>query len=50
VGGDPNRPLWKNAAELFEQRQNTYRKAHFEIDASASPESVAEKIKSMVLA
>ena len=49
VGGDPNRPLWKNAAELFEQRQNTYRKAHFEVDGLGAPESIAEKIRNLVV-
>jgi shikimate kinase len=44
IGADPTRPLWKNAATLFQQREPSYCKAHFTVDANASPEAVVQQI------
>ena len=49
IGGDPERPLWKNAARLYAERLNEYKHADFEVDASATPEEVVEKITALPL-
>jgi shikimate kinase len=49
IGGDPERPLWKNAETLYNERLSGYRQAHFTIDASGSVEEVVEKIKALPL-
>ena len=48
VGADASRPLWKNAKMLFAEREEFYRKAHFEVDAEEDPETVAARIVSLL--
>ena len=49
IGGDPARPLWKNAEKLYMERSDEYRKAHFIVDASGNPEDVVERITTLPL-
>jgi shikimate kinase len=49
IGGDPDRPLWKNAERLYVERLNDYRHAHFSVDASGSAEEVVERIRALPL-
>jgi shikimate kinase len=49
IGGDPDRPLWKNAEKLYAERLNVYRLADFTVDATGTPEEVVERIKSLPL-
>ena len=47
VGGDPNRPLARDArtmGELFEVRRETYAKADFRVDATPDPWTVSRSI------
>ena len=44
IGADPNRPLWKNAATLFQQREASYCKAQFTVDGSLQPDRVVQVI------
>lgn len=44
VGGDPSRPLWRNAEKLYTERRGNYRKAHFTVSAVGSPADVAQEI------
>jgi shikimate kinase len=49
IGGDPERPLWKNAEKLYHERQAEYRKAHHTVDARGSEEDVLERITNLLL-
>jgi shikimate kinase len=44
IGADSNRPLWKNARKLYEERSGEYAHAHFTINAEAEPDEVASRI------
>jgi shikimate kinase len=44
IGADPKRPLWKNAATLFQQREASYCKAQITIDGSLQPDRVVQEI------
>jgi len=44
IGADPNRPLWKNAATLFQQREASYCKAQITVDGSLQPDRVVEEV------
>jgi len=45
IGADPSRPLWKNAERLYKDRLTEYKKAHYTIDASGTPDDVVERIR-----
>jgi shikimate kinase len=47
IGADPSRPLWKNAQQLFHERESIYRKAHHVMDATMSPEETAAEIQAL---
>lgn len=49
IGGDPARPLWKNAQMLYVERSDKYRNAHFTVDGSGSPEDVLRRITILLL-
>lgn len=44
IGGDPARPLWRNAESLYRERESIYKRAHLTVDASGSPEETASRI------
>ncbi len=48
IGGDPSRPLWRNAEHLFQSREAIYNKAHITIDASPDPETIADSIAAKI--
>ena len=48
IGADSTRPLWKNAEKLFIERRASYEEAHRKIDATGSPEEIAEAITEIV--
>jgi shikimate kinase len=49
IGGDPERPLWKNAERLYAERLNEYRRANFTVDASGTAGEVVERITALPL-
>lgn len=48
TGGDPKRPLWKNAERLFCVREPAYRRAHITVDAAQDPDLVAAQVRKLV--
>jgi shikimate kinase len=44
IGAETSRPLWKNAQQLFGERQRIYESAHHKVDASRDVESAAMEI------
>src|SRR5262249_23680914 len=44
IGADPKRPLWRNAEPLFAERESIYKKAHFTVDGTLSPDDMATQI------
>ena len=44
IGADPSRPLWKNAATLFQQREAAYCKAQITVDGSLQPDRVVQEL------
>ena len=49
IGGDPARPLWRNAARLYTERSADYSQAHHTVNGSGTPEEVVERIKNLSL-
>lgn len=45
IGADPARPLWRNAEQLFRDREPAYRAAHLIVDGSLPPQEVAREIR-----
>lgn len=44
IGADTQRPLWRNAKQLFKERAPAYAKAHHTIEADAAPDEVVQRI------
>ncbi|HSE40630.1 MAG TPA: shikimate kinase, partial [Acidobacteriota bacterium] len=44
IGAETSRPLWKNAEQLFAERQKIYESAHLKVDATRDVDSVANEI------
>jgi shikimate kinase len=44
IGAETSRPLWRNAKQLYEDRELIYQSAHFQVDAKGDVEQVAEEI------
>lgn len=44
IGGDPSRPLWRNARALYRDRESIYKQAHHTVDASGTPQQTAALI------
>jgi shikimate kinase len=49
IGGNPDRPLWKNAERLYAERLSEYKHANFTVDASGTAEEVLERITALPL-
>jgi shikimate kinase len=49
IGADPSRPLWRNAEQLFRERETVYSRAHLSVDV-AEPAAVAESIREAIRA
>jgi shikimate kinase len=48
IGASANRPLWRKADQLFQEREQQYRKAHFIIEGTKGPEEVAAEITDLI--
>jgi shikimate kinase len=44
IGAETSRPLWRNAKELYDQRQQIYESAHFQVDGTREVEEVVKQI------
>lgn len=50
IGAETSRPLWKNAKQLFEERQKMYESAHLTVNAAGELDStVAEIVKRLAV-
>lgn len=48
IGADPSRPLWRNAASLYRERESIYKQAHLTVDATGSPDETAARILTQI--
>ena len=44
IGAETSRPLWRNAKELYDQREQIYESADFQVDGAREVEEVANEI------
>jgi shikimate kinase len=44
IGAETSRPLWRNAKQLYEERESIYESAHFQVDGTLDVEEVADEI------
>jgi shikimate kinase len=48
IGAETSRPLWRNAKQLYDERQQIYESAHLQVDGTADVEEVANDILEFV--
>src|SRR5262245_60999710 len=44
IGAETSRPLWRNAKQLYDERQQIYESAHLQVDGTRDVEEVADEI------
>jgi shikimate kinase len=44
IGAETSRPLWRNAKQLYDDREHIYESAHLQVDGTREVEEVAEEI------
>ena len=44
IGAETSRPLWRNAKQLYDDRELIYESAHFQVDGTRDVEEVANEI------
>lgn len=48
IGAETSRPLWRNAKQLYQEREQIYESAHFQVDGARDVEQVANEILQFV--
>jgi len=48
IGAETSRPLWRNAKQLYDDRELIYEAAHFQVDGTRDVEQVANEILQML--
>lgn len=44
IGAETSRPLWRNAKQLYDEREQSYESAHLQVDGTRDVETVASEI------
>ncbi|MCI0444001.1 shikimate kinase [bacterium] len=44
IGAETSRPLWRNAKQLYDEREQIYESAHLQVDGTRDVETVANEI------
>lgn len=44
IGAETSRPLWRNAKQLYDERQQIYESAHLQVEGTRDVEEVADEI------
>jgi shikimate kinase len=48
IGAETSRPLWRNAKQLYDEREQIYESAHLQVDGTGDVEAVAKEIMQFV--
>lgn len=48
IGAETSRPLWRNAKQLYEEREKIYESAHLRVDGTRDVEAVANDITTKI--